>query len=380
MAPKTDMIDVLRQQQEARIAGGERLIGTMLYWHPGQAHISRDDFVAKAKVHNIDEDYLPADFDATTPFKRAWRSISAGLPKPPKTPNVQRLELVSESQHEVILALTEGTPDQAGKDFFPDKLGIITFSAATKSISGTFAAGSPGDDVVQKLRDSYQHHCWCTGTDITHTISEWCKDHGVLLKAGTYFIAPQHGAELDNLIALVADASKYEMVPLCLTEYAANRANIQQQTQRGLMEEIRQLSDEISKIDFAKARESTLEKKLELLETKRQRAALFAKVLDFQADDLRKDIDKLDAKIRGELAGKIAEKDGAPSPLLPKAAGPTDGERATSTPPPFADAATTMTIPFTTATVPPAAPAVEPVVEPAKVVPPPWNPSGNAEF
>ncbi len=72
--------------------------------------------------------------------------------------------------------------------------------------------------------------------------------------------------------------------------------------ERTLDDEVRHLEEELAGFNLEKVRESTLERRLEMFEQLRSRAALFAGVLAFKADGLNERIASMRDQLRRHLA------------------------------------------------------------------------------
>lgn len=311
MTPQaTPGLSFLNSVQQARIDAGESLLGYIVSWDSGDAHIARDaarapagepDLTSIFSQNNVDPKWMPSDFEAKTAYLRARRSVESGLPKPPKHPNTQKFIQIKNESDEIVIGLVDNRVDQAQSKVDPKPVCVITFDVKTKTITSDVH-----HEVVDKLRESMTYFDgFHVGDDIRSFFTSWLAAHGVLIRqtGGIYFVPSTHVDELQRVVSVVQTASKFRVYSLAQTNFGGNQKVLAQQTQNGLEEEIRQLEAHLADIKTEKVRESTLIRKISEFDELRARAEMFASLLSFKADAIKDRVTEAQKKLQEQIAG-----------------------------------------------------------------------------
>jgi hypothetical protein len=284
---------IRRAQESLRFAPGAQELGHLLWWTLNGTRIQHNELTAAAERHGLAVKLLPTEIKPVQAFRRAWRhatsKLSEGL----------MLRPIAETEHEIVVGLVREKPNEARRDLDYDVIARIAFDRSRVKISADVEHG-----VVEQIRYLYRHHLAHTTEDIRTMMTSFLSEAGVSLRdsGGVYFVPAAHSGQLEALCRVVEEVGHNRTFRLPIIDTLATRTTLREVTERSLDHEVRELEEELAGFDFEKVRDSTLERRLEMFEQLRNRAALFAGLLSFKADGLNQRIAAMSVQLRRHLA------------------------------------------------------------------------------
>jgi len=283
--------EIQKTQHDLELKGGRHL-GTLMWWNLNGNRISHADLEALAQRYGMPAEYLPSEIKPNSAFKRAVRHATTKLDKE------HMLRTINDDKRECSVGLVREKRNATQKDLKYVVESRITFSKDTSKIDH-----DQDNPIIQEIYGLYQIHLDHATEDVRTMMTNFLKASGVAIRpsGGVYFVPSKFQAVLESLCNVVEKAGQNETFQLKVVESPEAKQTIAKVAKAGLEEELRQIQEQLEKFAFDKAREGTLEKKLEGFEELRAKAKMFADVLEFKVDEINNKIDRAKAIIHGHI-------------------------------------------------------------------------------
>lgn len=294
---------------------GDEHLGTLFWWSLSENHVPHARLVELANNAGFDEKYILKPVSPIGAFRKAIRHVSKGVKKDllirtvDDNPTSMFLSVVMESR-------LAGVAQEAYDDLSYAVLEKFRFDKDTGKFSSFNTVNTPADyePLAPSVTAAYVYHTEHDTEDIRRIISNFLKVNGVALRqaGGVYFVPAHHQDSLDSLCTVLKDTGSNATYQLKVFDTAHAKETLAAVAQNSLEEEIRQIEQQLDKFAFEKARESTLERKLEGFEELRNRAAMFASVLNFKTSVIEEKINRVKAVVSGHIIPEKEVEEEAP--------------------------------------------------------------------
>ena len=155
--------------------------------------------------------------------------------------------------------------------------------------------------VAQAVANEYSVLLGCVTTDqIRSMVRSVCRDRGGIAIGTEFFVPGAHATLLRAMQAVVEDLGKSQLWLLPIHDTADSRQTLDRAMRASLEDDLTGIANEIDSFD-ATTRVGTMEHRLEKFAELRNKANLYAGILETAHGDLNERINQLQTKVRGMI-------------------------------------------------------------------------------
>ncbi len=293
--------NVAKRINKATAGKAGKVIGVISYWGLEGVWVKVKKLEQLFQKYDLDMKWFPPRIQGSTAFRKALRQAR-------QDHKGFILRPITEDEAKIVWGVVKEEVDEVGLDLAYECEAKVAFDKGTETVRATGQRGGEAQALAEKVRDYY--------TELTETFVSWDLQrmlrrnigrdmNSVTLRrqGGFYFNAPQWLPEIEKHQKIVEEIGDSDMGILVISEDDKhNKRTIGTDAKRSLQEEVAAIQQELVEFQAkGNTKEATLHRRLTEYKRLKDKAQMFAGMLDIQVKDLAQSITDAEAVVKGML-------------------------------------------------------------------------------